>query len=42
MFDVNIEAIPLSTVIAVGVIALLLLRILLGSLLNLLDRILLG
>ena len=42
MFDINIEAIPLSTVIAAGVVVLLALRIVLGALKGLLEEVLLG
>lgn len=42
MFDINVEAIPLSTVIAAGVVVLLALRILLGALRGLLGELLLG
>jgi len=42
MFDINIEAIPLSTVIAAGAVILLALRMVLGSLKGLLSQLLLG
>ncbi|AGA68131.1 hypothetical protein Desdi_0600 [Desulfitobacterium dichloroeliminans LMG P-21439] len=42
MFDINMEAIPLSTVIAASVAILLALRIVLGALRSLLSELLLG
>lgn len=42
MFDLNVEAIPLSTVIAAGVVVLLALRIVLGAIKDLLGDLLLG